>query len=159
VAHCETVLRGFYDFHLEVGSGPIVNPFPLSRARRGGRPNAHHNPMEPFDGAGSGRYRPKLARRLPRQIPDEKFNELFAGLPSNRDRALVAFWVSTGARASELLGVLGAGGQLITVLRKGTKTIQPLPASCVPQFGGLSGTRIGAVRCGNTCEHAHRVCY
>jgi site-specific recombinase XerC len=133
VAHCETVLRGFYDFHLEVGTGPMVNPFPVSRARRGGRPNAHHNPMEPFDGVGTGRYRPKLARRLPRQIPDEKFNELFAGLSSNRDRALVAFWVSSGARASELLGVLGAdvdpGGQLITVIRKGTKTIQSLPAS------------------------------
>src|SRR5580693_5451591 len=35
-AHAETVLRGFYDFHLEAGSGPIVNPFPLDRSRRGG---------------------------------------------------------------------------------------------------------------------------
>lgn len=133
VAHAETVLRGFYDFHLEVGSGPMVNPFPLSRARRGGRANAHHNPMEPLDPAGTGRYRPKLARRIPRQIPDKKFDELFAGLASNRDRALVAFWVSTGARASELLGVLGGdvdpGGQLISVIRKGTKAIQQLPAS------------------------------
>ncbi len=25
---------------------------------------------------------------------------LFAALPSHRDRALVAFWISTGARAS-----------------------------------------------------------
>ena len=33
------------------------------------------------------------------------FNELFAELGSHRDRALVAFWVSTGARAAELLGV------------------------------------------------------
>jgi hypothetical protein len=39
VVHCESVLRGFYDFHLEAGSGPIVNPFPL--VRRGGRANAH----------------------------------------------------------------------------------------------------------------------
>ncbi|MGH8826492.1 MAG: integrase, partial [Jiangellaceae bacterium] len=31
VAHCETVLRGFYDFHLEAGTGPMVNPFPLAR--------------------------------------------------------------------------------------------------------------------------------
>ena len=30
VAHCETVLRGFYDFHLEAGTGPMVNPFPLA---------------------------------------------------------------------------------------------------------------------------------
>jgi hypothetical protein len=25
-AHCETVLRGFYEFHREAGSGPMVNP-------------------------------------------------------------------------------------------------------------------------------------
>ncbi|TWP36929.1 hypothetical protein FGL98_07640 [Leekyejoonella antrihumi] len=26
-----SVLRGFYDFHLEAGTGPMVNPFPLPR--------------------------------------------------------------------------------------------------------------------------------
>src|SRR5680860_1882015 len=31
VAHCESVVRGFYDFHVEVGSGPMVKPFPLTR--------------------------------------------------------------------------------------------------------------------------------
>ena len=50
VAHCETVVRGFYDFHLEAGSGPMVNPFPLARHRGVGRVDAHHNPMEPFGG-------------------------------------------------------------------------------------------------------------
>jgi integrase len=132
VAHCETVLRGFYDFHLEAGTGPMVNPFPLARGRRG-RPNAHHNPMEPFRAEHTGRYRPKTPRRIPRQIPDEKFDELFARLGSHRDRALVAFWVSTGARAAELLGARRAdadpGQQLITVIRKGTRALQPLPAS------------------------------
>jgi integrase len=132
VAHCETVLRSFYDFHLEAGTGPMVNPFPLARGRRG-RPNAHHNPMEPFRAERVGRYRPKTPRRIPRQIPDEKFDELFARLGSHRDRALVAFWVSTGARAAELLGARCAdadpGQQLITVIRKGTRALQPLPAS------------------------------
>ncbi len=132
VAHCETVLRGFYDFCLEAGTGPMVNPFPLARGRRG-RPNAHHNPMEPFRTERTGRYRPKTPRRIPRQIPDEKFDELFAGLGSHRDRALVAFWVSTGARAAELLGARRAdadpGQQLITVIRKGTRALQALPAS------------------------------
>ena len=47
-AHCETVLRCFYGFHLEAGTGPMVNPFPLDRSRRAGRPGAHHNPMEPW---------------------------------------------------------------------------------------------------------------
>jgi integrase len=132
VAHCETVLRGFYDFHLEAGTGPMLNPFPLARGRRG-RTNAHRSPMEPFGAERAGRYRPKTPRRIPRQIPDEKFDELFAGLGSHRDRALVAFWVSTGARAAELLGArrgdADPGQQLITVVRKGTRALQPLPAS------------------------------
>jgi len=45
--HSETVLRSFYDFHLDAGTGPVVNPFPLDRSRRGRRAHAHHNPMEP----------------------------------------------------------------------------------------------------------------
>ena len=37
--HSESVLRGFYEFHREAGSGPMVNPFPLARRRRpGARP-------------------------------------------------------------------------------------------------------------------------
>ena len=77
VVHSESVLRGFYDFRCEAGTGPTVNPFPLARARRG-RAHAHHNPMEPYRGERSGRYRPRLARRAPHHIPEEKFNELFA---------------------------------------------------------------------------------
>lgn len=133
VAHCETVLRSFYGFHLEAGTGPMVNPFPLSRDRRGGRANAHHNPMDPFRAGRTGRYRPKVPARAPRQIPDGRFDELFAALGSHRDRALVAFWVSTGARASELLGArcgdVDPGAQLITVTRKGSRVMQQLPAS------------------------------
>ena len=132
-AHGESVLRAFYDLHVETGQGPMVNPFPLARERRRGRAGAHRSPMEPPRNHRTGLYRPKLARRPPRCIPDEKFNELFAALGSHRDRALVAFWVSTGARASELLGArcgdLDAGSQLITVIRKGTRALQPLPAS------------------------------
>jgi integrase len=130
VLHCETVLRGFYEFHLHAGTGPIVNPFPLARA---GRAHAHRNPMEPFRNERAGLYRPRLASRIPRLIPDEKFNELFAALGSDRDRALVAFWISTGARASELLGVICSGidpgQQLVTVIRKGSRALQQLPAS------------------------------
>ena len=96
-AHSETVLRGFYDFHRDAGSGPVLNPFPLDRSRRGGRAHAHHNPMEPHRDERSGLYRPRLASRVPRAVPDEEFNEIFARLRSHRDRALVAFYVSTGA--------------------------------------------------------------
>jgi len=127
------VLRTFYAFHLEAGSGPIVNPFPLVRERAGSRAHAHHNPMEPFAKERSGRYRPRLAQRIPRRIPDDRFNQVFARLRCDRDRALVAFWVSTGARAAELLGARGGdvdpGQQLITVVRKGSRAVQQLPAS------------------------------
>jgi hypothetical protein len=105
--HAETVLRGFYGFHRDMGSGPVLNPFPLARDRSVGRAHAHHNPLEPFRNERAGLYRPKVTSRVPRHIPDERFNELFAGLGSHRDRALVAFYVSTGARASELLGATG----------------------------------------------------
>ena len=132
-AHSETVLRGFYDFHRDAGTGPVLNPFPLERSRRGGRAHAHHNPMEPHPNQRIGRYRPTVATRIPRSIPDEQFNELFARLPSHRDRALVCFYVSTGARAAELLsatqGGVDPGRQLITVVRKGSRHTQQLPAS------------------------------
>jgi site-specific recombinase XerD len=89
--------------------------------------------MDPFPRQKSGLFRPRVPRRVPKQIPDSVFNELFARLPSHRDRALVAFWVSTGARASELLGAVCSGAdpgqQLITVTRKGSRAVQQLPAS------------------------------
>jgi site-specific recombinase XerD len=129
-AHCESVLRQFYAYHLEVGSGPLVNPYPLVRVKRAG---AHRNPMDSLRAERVGLFRPRAVKRIPRQIPEERFNELFAQLSSHRDRALVAFWISTGARALELLGVLRSGvdpgQQLITVVRKGSCALQPLPAS------------------------------
>ena len=132
-AHSETVLRAFYDFHRDEQTGPATNPFPLDRSRRGGRVGAHHNPMEPHGNERVGAYRPKVTTRIPRAVPDEEFNEIFARLPSHRDRALVAFYVSTGARASELLSATAGGvspeRQLISVVRKGTRAVQELPAS------------------------------
>jgi integrase len=51
----------------------------------------------------------------------------------DRDRALLAFYVSTGARASELLGVtvdrVDPGEQRIGVYRKGSGRLHWLPAS------------------------------
>ncbi|MFD4374317.1 tyrosine-type recombinase/integrase [Streptomyces sp. NPDC058486] len=132
-AHSETVLRTFYDFHRDIGTGPVLNPFPLDRSRRGRRAHAHRNPMDPPRNERTGLYRPRVPKRVPRSVPDEEFNEIFARLPSHRDRALVAFYISTGARASELLSTWQAGvdpgRQLISVVRKGTREVQELPAS------------------------------
>ena len=132
-AHSETVLRGFYDFHRDAGSGPVLNPFPLDRSRRSGRANTHHNPMDAHRDERAGLYRPRRVSRIARSVPDVEFNEIFARLGSHRDRALVAFYVSTGARASELLsatvGGVDPGRQLISVVRKGSGLSQELPAS------------------------------
>ncbi|MFI5966954.1 tyrosine-type recombinase/integrase [Streptomyces asoensis] len=133
-AHCETVLRTFYKFHLDEGNGALlVNPFPLDRRRGRGRANAHHDPEKPLAPTRSGRYRPTVPKRRPRRIPDDKYAEIFGGLRSDRDRALLSFWTSTGARAEELLTSCQSdakpGQQLIGVIRKGTREYQLLPAS------------------------------
>ncbi|MEU8702921.1 site-specific integrase [Streptomyces sp. NPDC048680] len=133
-AHCETVLRSFYDFHLDRHTGSLlVNPFPLVRSRRSARANAHHNPENGYKKERTGLYRPKVPQQIPRRIPDEKYAEVFAGLRSHRDRALLAFWVATGARAEELLtsqqGRAIVGQQTIGVIRKGTRKYQELPAT------------------------------
>ncbi|MBG0831667.1 tyrosine-type recombinase/integrase [Planomonospora sp. ID67723] len=133
VAHGETVLRRFYDLHRDAGSGPLLNPFPLDLARRSGRAHAHHNPMDAWAPERTGRYRPTVPHRIPRSIPDEWFNTLFAALPSNRDRALITFWISSGVRVSELISLrqcdVDPGQQLISVVRKGFSGRQQVPAS------------------------------
>ncbi len=66
-------------------------------------------------------------------MPDQRWQELFGQLRSNRDRALLAIAISNGARAAELLGVRSIdvdwGEQLIRVHRKGSGAPQWLPAS------------------------------
>ena len=59
--------------------------------------------MEPYRNERGGLYRPRVPNRIPRSVADEEFSEIFGALPSLRDRALAACYVSTGARASELL--------------------------------------------------------
>jgi hypothetical protein len=113
---------------------PLINPFPQARGIDDGSLNAHHNPMQPFrQPPRRAAYQPNEPKPAPRSIPEQAFNELFAGLTSNRDRALIAFYISTGARAAELLGVvqglLAPEDQTIGVLRKGSQALQHLPAS------------------------------
>jgi integrase/recombinase XerD len=132
VRHSNAVLRSFYQFWIERGEGPLVNPVPLQRTR-GGRGNAHHNPLTPFRAEGRIRYNPKIPRQRPREIPDIGWNALFAAMRSNRDRALLALGISNAARASELLGMrsvdLDWGEQAVRVVRKGSDAQQWLPAS------------------------------
>jgi integrase len=132
IAHSNAVLRSFYEFWIEQGSGPLVNPVPRDRVGSG-RPHGHQNPMQPFRAEGRLRYNPPRPKRRPRAMPDELWLDLFGTMRSDRDRAILALDVSTGARAAELLGLCGAdvdwGDQLIQVQRKGTGARQWLPAS------------------------------
>jgi len=132
IRHSNAVVRAFYQYWIELGEGPVVNPVGLVR-RYGSRGNAHHNPLEPFRPEGRLRYNPRLPKRLPREISDDRWRDLFAVLRSNRDRALLSLAISCAARAAEILGVrladLDWGEQKVRVLRKGTGTAQWLPAS------------------------------
>jgi integrase len=132
--HARAAIRSFYEYHREMHGRPLVNPFPQARGLDDGSLNAHHNPMQPFrQPPRRAAYQPKEPKPTPRSIPDQAFNELFAVLTSNRDRALIAFYISTGARAAELLGVvqglLAPEDQTIGVVRKGSHALQHLPAS------------------------------
>lgn len=132
IRHSNAVVGSFYDFWIEAGSAPLVNP--VSRQRVSGRrPNGGHNPMQSFRPEGRLRYNPKLPRQRPRTLSDEQWVGLFAALRSHRDRALLALAISNGARANELLGLracdLNWGEQLVRVFRKGSGAEQWLPAS------------------------------
>jgi len=134
INHNLAVVRSFYEFHIGQHAGPVRNPVPARRGSRGRvRADAHHNPLEPFRPARRADYRQRVPQTAPRAIPDGLFDELFAAMGCDRDRAIVALYVSTAARPSELLGMRGAdidyGGQMVAVTRKGTRAVQWLPAS------------------------------
>jgi integrase len=131
INHNLSVVSGFDAFHARFGVGPVVNPVPASHGRR--QALAHRSPLEPTQVFRRGRLRQKVPVQAPRSIPDQLWDELFAGMGCDRDRALLEFYVSSGARASELLGVglddIDWSGQLTYVISKGTRIRQPVPAS------------------------------
>jgi integrase len=98
-----SVVHSFYAFYQPFGRGPVLNPVPESKARRNAL--AHRSPIESVRPHRRARLRPKIPPRQPRAIPDAQWDELFAQMRCSRDRALLACYVSSGARASELLGV------------------------------------------------------
>ncbi|MEU8310623.1 tyrosine-type recombinase/integrase [Actinomadura sp. NPDC048955] len=131
IAHNLSVVHGFYAFHLHFGRGPVVNPVPENKARR--QALAHRSPIEARRPHRRARLRPKIPARQPRAIPDGQWDALFAQMRCDRDRALLTCYVSSGARASELLGIrLGdvdwQKGQ-VWVISKGSRARQPVPLS------------------------------
>lgn len=132
INHQLTVLAGFYDFALDADLGPLLNPVPAQRALRG-RVHAHHNPMADFRRHPRAVYRQRVPRTGWRGIPDEYVGKIFDALTSNRDRALLSLWLSSGVRASELLelrhGDYDFGEHTITVVSKGSRAREKVPAS------------------------------
>lgn len=133
INHALAVVKMFYADRAVLSEGPLVNPVPAASSRDGRRLNAHHNPMQPYTPGPRAPFRQKMPELVPRSLPDRRFDELFAAMGSDRNRALLAFYVSTGARAAELLGATTAlidpGEQRIGVHRKGSGRLQWLPAS------------------------------
>lgn len=131
INHALTVVASFYDFHRHLGRGPLVNPVPLSEARR--RALAHRSSAEVMPAFRRSRLRQRVPATEPRAIPDAMWDEFFIAMNHDRDRAAVLLYVSSGARASELLGVTPADidwpAQIVHVVSKGTKLREPIPAS------------------------------
>ncbi|HKT04205.1 MAG TPA: tyrosine-type recombinase/integrase [Rugosimonospora sp.] len=131
INHALTVVHGFYAFHGRFGAGPVVNPVPVSAQRR--QVLAHRSPLEPVPVVRRARLRQRVPQQAPRAIPDALWDELFAAMGCDRDRALLECYVSSGVRATELLGVtledIDWAGQLLYVVSKGSRLRQPVPAS------------------------------
>ncbi|MEU9368337.1 hypothetical protein AB0D71_27415 [Streptomyces avermitilis] len=101
INHALPVISGFYEFHAHQGRGPVVNPVPHSAQRR--RALGHRSPLEPTPVVGRARLRRRVPDRPPRSIPDRLWDELFTAMNCGRDRALLEIYVSSGARAEELV--------------------------------------------------------
>lgn len=131
INHALSAVHGFYSFHGHFGRGPVVNPVPSSRQRR--RALGHRSPVEARAVFRRARLRQKVADVAPRALTDAQWDELFAAMTCDRDRAVLLCYVSSGARAGELLGAqLGDvdwGGLKIYVVSKGTRLRQAVPAS------------------------------
>lgn len=128
-----TSMKMFYEYHELTGLGPVVNPVPEQSVRGLDRPGSHRSPMEPVPRLRRAAYRQRQVRKQPRALSNELFNDFFAALPSNRDRAIVALGVSSGPRASELLGMrlehVDVGRQVVLLQTKGRRDLEEVPAS------------------------------
>ena len=137
LAHSRIVLHEFYEFLLDRGQRPLINPVPHSRRRERGqlREFAHHNPLEGFDRPRRHRkrYDPPDPKGVPRHLSERHYEQVWAELTCDRDRALIKVATDCGARPTELLAMTGAdidwGDALVHVLRKGGARTQWRPVS------------------------------
>lgn len=124
-------VHGFYAFHAHWGRGPVVNPVPGSAQRR--RALMHRSPLEPTPSFRRARLRQKSVATSPRSIPQPQWEALFAAMGCDRDRALLAAFVSSGVRAAEMLGMavedVDWAGQRAWVVSKSSRDRRMAPLS------------------------------
>ncbi|WP_327115072.1 site-specific integrase [Nocardia sp. NBC_01730] len=132
INHSLSAVKMFYDYHLLTGFGPVVNPVPLQRSHDMDRAGSHRSPIEPAPPNGRAPYRQRARTKAPRALPDAVFDDFFAALPSNRNRAIVSIAVSSGPRADELLRMrledIDIGRQLVALEGKGHRELEWVPA-------------------------------
>lgn len=130
INHCLSVIWGLYAYHGSFGRGPVLNPVPESAQRR--QALRHLSPSEPKPVVRRARLRQQVPATASRSIPDNRWEELFDAMRNDRDRALLLFYVSSAARANELLGIgshdIDWAGMRIWVISKGTRAGQDIPA-------------------------------
>ena len=123
INHALSSLASFYAFHLHFGRGSLINPVPEAVERR--LLLAHRSPVERVGAVRRAPLRQRSLQRVPRSIPEPLWDELFAAMRHDRNRALLACYVSSGARAAELLGIRGQhvdwAAQRIWVVSKGSR--------------------------------------
>lgn len=129
INHAVTVVSGFYAFHRHRdGAGPQPVPSQMRREAL-----AHRSRLDPVPVVRRGRLRQRVPQTAPRAIPDGMWREFFDALTCDRDRAAILLYVSSGARASELLAVTPGDidwpRQLFYVVSKGTRVREIVPAS------------------------------
>ena len=135
IRHSRVVLHEWYEFLAERGCPPLLNPIPHSRRWAPGEPRtfAHHNPLEPFPARRARRVDPPDPQMTPRHLTDAHFQDFWAELSSDRNRALVKITVDCGIRPGELLALRGEdidwGNAVVHVVRKGGRKAQWLPVS------------------------------
>jgi integrase len=131
INHALTVVSSFYEFHARFGRGPVCNPVPVAPLRQ--RLMAHRSPLEPAPVVRRAPLRQKMVAQAPRSIPDDAWDELFDRMGCTRDRALLASFVSSGARAQELLRLtiedIDWPGTRLWVVSKGSGLREPVPVS------------------------------
>jgi integrase len=106
------------------------------------------------------RLRQRVADVVPRALSDSQWDELFAAMTCDRDRALLLCYVSSGARANELLGVqvgdVDWGGLKIYVVSKGTgRRGRQSVQECSRQLDNDCGSMSSVGKRRNHCDLRH----